>query len=223
MAVAPDGSVYVSDFDRDRVQKFTAGGRFLLAFGHSGDGDGEFDGPTGVAADRSGFVYVADFYHHRIAKFSADGSFQKIIGHPGRVGDGGLHYPTGLTVTSENQLLVADAYNYELQRFSLSGQPLNRLGYHIFWLWPRPAAANRGLNVPTGVAIGRDGLIHVADSGNHRVVLLSAPGAFLAQWKIPDANPAVYSPEQIAISPDGQTIYTTDYAANRIIVLKRKP
>jgi len=220
VAVAPDGSVYVSDYDQDRVQKFTTEGKFLRQFGRSGTGGGEFDAPAGLAVDGAGAVYVADFYHHRIQKFSADGTWQKVIGHPGRIGDGALHYPTGVHASADGHLLVADAYNYQLQRFAPDGRPAGRLGNHLFWLWPRPTDSAAGFNAPTGVAVGPGGVMHVADSGNHRVVMLSANGEYLAEWRIPAADPGIYSPTKIAVSPDGRMIYATDYAADRIIVLK---
>ncbi|GEM_PF-3220387 len=219
VAVAPDGSVFVSDYDQDRIQKFTSDGRFLLAFGSSGSQPGQFDAPAGLAVDAAGFVYVADFYNHRVQKFRPDGTFQGIVGHPGRIGDGALHYPTGVHVTSDGQLLVADAYNYQLQWFDREGRPIRRIGYHLFWLWPRPVSSRRGFNVPTGAAVGPGGFVHVADSGNHRLVMLSEKGEYLADWTIPDAHPSVYSPEKVAVSPDGSTVYATDLAANRILVL----
>ncbi len=219
VAMAPDGSVYVSDYDQDRVQKFTAAGQFLREFGRSGTGAGEFDAPAGLAVDGAGAVFVADFYNHRVQKFTADGTWQKVIGHPGRIGDGALHYPTGVHA-ADGRLLVADAYNYQLQRFDPDGRPAGRLGYHLFWLWPRLAASSAGFNAPTGVAVGPGGIMHVADSGNHRVVMLSKNGEYLAEWRIPAADPGIYSPAKIALSPDGRTIYATDYAADRIIVLK---
>ncbi len=220
VAVAPDGSVFVSDYDLDRVQKFTADGKYLLQFGRSGSGPDEFDAPAGLAVDGAGSAYIADFYHHRIEKFSSDGAFQSVIGHPGRLGAGALHYPTGLNATADGRLVVADAYNYQLQWFDADGRPTRRAGYHLFWLWPRPASSAAGFNAPTGVTVGPDGAIHVADSGNHRVVLLSKQGEYVTEWKIPDADPGIYSPEKIAASPDGRLVYATDFAANRIIVLQ---
>ncbi|MCI0538477.1 MAG: NHL repeat-containing protein [Verrucomicrobiales bacterium] len=200
IAVAADGSVFVSDYDLDRIQQFTSDGKFLKAFGSSGSGPGQLNAPAGLTIDALGTIYVADFYNHRVQKFGPDGSFQKTIGHPGRIGDGALHYPTDVRLAPHGQLLVADAYNYQIQRFDTDGQAMARLGYHLFCLWPRPVASSAGFNVPTGVAVDSTGFIHVADSGNHRVVMLSAKGEYLTEWKIPEAAPEIHSPEKIAVA-----------------------
>lgn len=220
IAVAPDGSVFVSDYDLDRIQKFTAEGKFLMEFGNSGAGPGQVDSPAGIALDDAGFIYVADFYNHRIQKFAANGAFVKTIGHSGRIGEGALHYPTGVGIAKSQELLVADAYNYQLQWFASGGRFLRGAGHHLFWLWPRPAAGSKGFNVPTGVAAGPHGIIHVADSANHRVVMLTERGEYLTAWSIPDANSQVYSPEKVAVSADGTRVYATDFGANRVLVLK---
>lgn len=119
-----------------------------------------------------------------------------------------------------NSWLVADAYNYQLQKFDTDGQAMDRFGYHLIWLWPRGVSSSAGFKVPTGVALDPSGFVHVADSGNHRLVMLSARGEFLIEWKIPDAAPEIYSPEKVAVAPDGRMVYATDLAANRILVLK---
>lgn len=219
IAVGRDGAVFVSDYEQDRVQKFTSAGGFLLEIGRSGSGPGELDAPAGLATDDAGSLYVADFYNHRVQKWQGDGSFRTVIGHAGRVGPGALHYPTGVAVTAQRELVVADAYNHQLQWFDLGGQALRRVGYHMFWVWPRPVSSTTGFFAPTHVAIGRSGVIHVADGGNHRVVMLSSDGEYVAEWRIPDAEPNVYSPEHIAVSPDGSTVFATDLAGSRVLVL----
>lgn len=223
VAVGRSGTVYVSDFEQDRIQKFTAAGEFLLEFGRPGSSSGELTAPAGLAADDAGSVYVADFYNHRVQKWREDGSFQGAIGHPGRLGPGALHYPTGVAITARGQLLVADAYNYQLQWFEVGGRPIRRAGYHLFWIWPRRTSSTAGFFVPTGAAAGGDGLSHVADSGNHRVVMLSPDGEYVTQWRLPDPDENVYSPEHVAASPDGSTVYATDLAGHRVLVLAIVP
>lgn len=222
VAVGLDGAVYVSDYEQDRIQKFTEAGEFLLEFGRSGSGPGEFNGPADLTVDDTGALYIADFYNHRVQKREEHGAFH-MIGRAGRLGPGALHYPTGVAITAQRELLVADAYNYQLQWFGLDGVPRRRVGYHLLWLWPRPSASTAGFSVPTDAAVGRDGVVHVADSGNRRVVMLSPDGEYVAEWRIPDPEPNVYSPEHLAVSRDGSTVYATDLARNRILVLAVTP
>jgi len=70
VAVASDGSVYVSDYRNHRIQKFTSEGLFVSKWGTEGTSDGEFDGPTFVAEASDGSVYVTDSGNYRIQKFS---------------------------------------------------------------------------------------------------------------------------------------------------------
>ncbi|PCJ79036.1 MAG: hypothetical protein COA56_02365 [Dehalococcoidia bacterium] len=49
VAVASDGSVYVTDSGNHRIQKFTSEGVFVSKWGTEGEGDGEFRFPAGVA------------------------------------------------------------------------------------------------------------------------------------------------------------------------------
>lgn len=220
IAAGSDGCVFVADYDQDRIQQFTPTGRFVRAFGSSGSSDGQLSSPSGLAIGGDGSVYAADFYNNRITQFRPDGSFARTIGHGGRLGKGALHYPTGVAFTPNGDLIVADAYNYQLQWFDASGRAICRAGYHLFFLWPRPADGERGFNVPTSVAVGGDGRLHVADSANHRIVALSARGDYAGEWRLPNAPSGVNTPEQIAMSPDGTTLYTTDLPGNRVLVLK---
>jgi Fibronectin type III domain/NHL repeat len=93
VATDSSGDVYVTDFDTERINEFSAGGAFIGAYGWGvadrashfetctttstcryglyGGGAGEFYRPTGVATDPSGGVYVADYYNRRIDEFSA--------------------------------------------------------------------------------------------------------------------------------------------------------
>ena len=70
VAVASDGSVYVSDSGNKRIQKFASEGVFITQWGAYGTGDKEFGYPTGVAVAPDGNVYVADSHNNRIQKFS---------------------------------------------------------------------------------------------------------------------------------------------------------
>ena len=76
VAVAPDGSFYVSDgYGNARVVKFAADGRFLFEWGTNGNGPGQFDLPHAIVLDAAGRAYVADRSNARVQIFDGDGRY----------------------------------------------------------------------------------------------------------------------------------------------------
>jgi DNA-binding beta-propeller fold protein YncE len=69
IALAPDGSLYMTDNLNKRVEKFTSSGTFVVAWGAAGSGAGQFDSPRGLDTDATGNIYVADTNNDRIQKF----------------------------------------------------------------------------------------------------------------------------------------------------------
>jgi DNA-binding beta-propeller fold protein YncE len=51
----------------------TSTGGFLTTWGSGGPGDGQFNGPAGVAVDSGGNVFVADSINRRVQKFDNHG------------------------------------------------------------------------------------------------------------------------------------------------------
>ncbi|AVT81427.1 NHL repeat-containing protein [Rhodopseudomonas palustris] len=80
VAVAPDGSVYVTDPSLQLVQKFDADGKFIRQWGGWGTKPGQFYKCKGIDVDSRGRVYVIDFGNHRGQIFDPDGNFLAIFG-----------------------------------------------------------------------------------------------------------------------------------------------
>lgn len=124
LAVDRDGNVYATEVTQSRVQKFTADGKPLLAFGSGTDGPGGFAGgrkdifgPIGICVDRHGHVWVSASNHH-VQQWDRDGHFRQSLGEDGQA-PGQFHYPHGLVVDSRNHLYVVDAQNARIQKFAL--------------------------------------------------------------------------------------------------------
>ncbi len=217
VAVGPDSAVYVSDYELDVIFRFDAGGRLLSSW--HGPHPQYFDAPSGLVVSGTS-VYVADFYHKVIHVLDRDGKPTGKLGHPGQWGRGALDYPTAVETLASGDLLVADAYNHRLVLFREDGRPAGTWGYHLLGMIPRPASGSRGFRIPTGLAAGADGLVHVADSGNSRLVLLDEKGRFVTDWKIPRPKDSFLTPVGVAVSLDGRRIYATDIANRRILVLE---
>ncbi len=123
-------------------------------------------------------------------------------------------------MAGDGRLLVADTYNYRVQLLGPNGEPMAAWGWHLFWLWPRPAHGREGFGETASAAFGcGTGLIHVADAKDRRVVMLDEHGNFVSELHIPDSAGKAQTPIQVAVSPDGRTVYATDIANNRVLVL----
>ena len=116
LAVAPDGTVYVSDALNFRVQAFDRAGRYLRQVGQLGDGPGAFARPKGIGVDSEGHLYVADAAFNNVQIFDEKGRVLMQFGNLGR-GAGEMWLPLGLFVDQNDRIYVADRYNNRVQIF----------------------------------------------------------------------------------------------------------
>ena len=103
------GNVYVADTCNDRIQVFTAEGKFLRMFGRSGGGRGELNKPYCVAVDSGDVVYVSEQGNCRVSVFTSEGRFVASFGKG--EGLGGLKFPYGLAVDESGIVYVCDHSN----------------------------------------------------------------------------------------------------------------
>lgn len=69
------GNIFILDYKRCNVKKFSHEGQYLTTIGQKGWGPGEFAQPTGLAMDNSGKLYVSDEGNRNVSKFNAEGEF----------------------------------------------------------------------------------------------------------------------------------------------------
>jgi len=107
----------VADIGNSRVQKLDPGGGFLVAWGASGTGPGQFDSPMGVAVDATR-VYVTDYGNaHQVQAFDHQGRWNWTLQVPGR-----LRQPVGVAAYG-GSLFVSDWEDSSVSKFSaLTGQ-----------------------------------------------------------------------------------------------------
>jgi DNA-binding beta-propeller fold protein YncE len=227
VAVAPDGSVYVADSRNHRVQKFTASGQLVKAWGGLGKIDdntaapGTFNEPWGVGVAPDGSVYVADTWNHRIQKFDADGNFITMWGHWGQ-GEtlDALYGPRAVAVDAEGRVYVADTGNKRIVVFDRDGQSLTAIGTGGF----EPGF----LDEPVGVAVSGEGLVYVADTWNQRLQIFRRDSATedylfdrevtLSAWYGSGGNPqSLDNKPYLALDSVGR-VYVTDPEGYRVLV-----
>jgi len=227
--VGPDGFVYITDGSNHRIQKFTAGGEFVAAWGRPSTIETEagvprgFNEPWDVAVAPDGTIYVADTWNHRIQKLDAEGRLITAWGLFGQydpddpIGQGAFYGPRGVAIRPSSQegagewrVYVTDTGNKRVQVFEPDGQ--------FAFQWGGGGVLEGYLDEPVGIAIGPDGEVYVADTWNRRVQVFDGDGTFLRQWPIagwdtgvPDEKP------YLAADAEGR-VYVTDPGHYRVLV-----
>lgn len=168
IAVATDGSVFVTDSDNNRIQHLSADGKVLKVWGSFGDittGDipgGMFNQPWGIAVSDDGFVYVADTWNHRIQKFTFDGEFVKMWGYFGQAeSPDALWGPRDIAIDAAGNLFVSDTGNKRIVVFDADGNYITEFGSAGYSLGQ--------FDEPVGIAVDNDGNVYVADTWNQRI------------------------------------------------------
>ena len=131
--------------------------------------------------------------------------------------------PRGMAFGPDGSLYVVDMRNARVEQFAADGtfiRQFGSLGHNDGQLWRE---SNRG---PTGIAVGADGAVYVADTWNYRVQKFTADGQFVAKWgtyvnlvtgQQGGDRTGLYGPRGIALGANGD-VYVTDTGNARVVV-----
>lgn len=191
IARGADGVLYVADSSANVIRKITTAGAVSTLAGTAGtsgsaDGAGaaaRFNQPGGLAVDGDGVVYVADTGNATIRKITSAGAVTTFAGSPAKRGgvDGTgaaatFNGPSGLALDGDGNLYVADTMNSTIRRISTGGVVTTVAGS----TGKSGSADGNGsaarFNHPLGVAADGNGVVYVADTGNHLVRKLAGTG-----------------------------------------------
>ena len=181
--------------DLEPTDPYSEGWRDLAArqvIGSQGLEPGQFQNPRGISLGPDGFVYVADSGNHRVQKFTTDGQFAAAWGRNSTIESEtgvaeGFNEPWDVAVApggaspSAAGVYVADTWNHRIQKLDAEGDLVSAWG--LFGQYsPEEAAGRSAFYGPRGVAVGADGRVYVADTGNKRVQVFEPDGRFASQW-----------------------------------------
>ncbi|MBL8747075.1 MAG: hypothetical protein JNK58_12065 [Phycisphaerae bacterium] len=196
--------LYISDLGRQQVLIVNRRtGKEIGTIGQTGDENGQFRLPVGVATDQAGNVYVADMMRCNVQKFTPDGGF---IASVGQMGDhaGGFARPKHLAVDREGIVYVVDSSFQNVQMFNSEFQLLMHFGSAGDF----PGA----MNLPVGIAVTDEsleyfqGLIHPGFAATRLIVVANQFGsALVSVYALGERRPSVTLAELRATSAEVQT------------------
>ena len=165
MVVAPNGDIFVADGHdaggNNRIMKFSSDGKFLLQWGTTGTGVGEFQDPHALAMDSQGRLFVGDRGNSRIQIFDQEGNHLETWTQFGR--------PSGLYIDKNDILYSADSEsNARRNRGWKRGIRIGSAkdGFVTAFIPdPEPDQDNSGTSAAEGVAVDVAGNIYGAEVG----------------------------------------------------------
>lgn len=142
------------------------------------------DSPTGLALAPDGVLYIADTGNGRIRRVDPKGVITTVAGagRSGSLGDAlpalaaRLFAPSALSLDAAGGLFIADPAVSRVRRLSAAAMLFNVAGTGVAGFNGDGVAASAQLNQPAGVVAAPDGRVFIADTGNHRIRVLSLSG-----------------------------------------------
>ncbi len=139
IALAPDGSLYITDPGNYKVRKVSPDGVITTFAGNGQSGDSGDGGPatqarlmspSALAVGPDGSLYIVDAGASRVRRVAPDGIITTVAGNGQYdfTGDGGpatsatLAYPYGVAVAPDGSLIIADSDNVRIRRVTPDGK-----------------------------------------------------------------------------------------------------
>lgn len=214
-AVVPLGDGYAISDAGAHVVRYFAKGRVqtLAGTGKEGTADGaakeaSFSRPTGLAAGSDGTLYVADTGSGAIRGIGTDGKVKTVVS--------GLTAPTGLCwrdgvlyVAETGRSRILRVVDGKAETLAGSSTPAEDAGEYYGGYVDGPVASAK-FDHPQGVAVGADGTVYVADTGNS-VVRAIRSGRVYTILRAGTGETLPSQPRGLLVR--GDTLYIADMAA----------
>ena len=192
IAVAPDGTRYVTDLKRQQVLVYAKDGAYNGTFGKTN----MIPCGLALAGDR---LYVTDMHRDnpcvRVYSLSTGEELFTAPNDPANAKDeeGRLYHPTNVALDPEGNIYVSDTGNYCVQIYDAQGKHLRKVGDQA------PLAGHFLRN--KGIGVDREGRFYVVDSDTGVAQLFDREGHLLLFFGVPKASgdASLYLPAGVCV------------------------
>jgi RHS repeat-associated protein len=201
--------------------------------GYAGDGgdalEARFYLPRALTVSDDGSVYIADTQNNRIRRINPDGTVETVVNLP--VIFGVTSHPRGVAVAPDGDIYIAEYSGHRIRKWD-SDTGLMSVVAGIGPINAYPDCVSGGDDAlatqaqvchPSGIALGDDGSLYIAEEGGHRIRHVGTDGIITTVagggGLLGDGGPAtdanLDSPADVSVGPDG-SLYIADSGNRRI-------
>lgn len=217
LAAAPDGGFYAIDTVKYRIQRFSAGGDLVDAWGNysAGGEDGTFqNSPSDLAVAPDGSVWVSDSSNNRLQHFSAAGV------HIGNIAGGSNFYPGPIDIDGFGNLWIYEWGDRKVVKMAADGTPIASFGSQ------GTASSDDSLDNPADLAVSADGkTVNVLDGGRQWVKRFTSTDGVSYAWDSTSSagsgsgDGQLAQPQAIDINPVSGELAIANRGNNRVELL----
>lgn len=192
IAEGKDGTVYISDSKNHVIRALLPDGnvttvagkaqgidQYGLKVGGFNDGfalEAMFNQPKGLALDSNDNLYVVDSGNGAIRVVDRSGNVKTLIK--------GLNFPSDVVFAPDGELFVTETLNHRIMKITengimsvLAGGEYETDAGIVKGGYADGVGEKAKFNEPSGLVMGPDGTLYVADTGNQRIRAISASGS----------------------------------------------
>lgn len=190
VAIDTAGNLLIAETTNNRVRKVNTSTGIITTV--AGTGEPGFAGdngpatsallsfPDSIAVDNTGNIYIADSNNHRIRRIDAQSGIIITVVGTGKGAFGGdngpataaaLNLPRKVLLDKDGNILIADTNNHRVRLVDARTGIIRTVAGNgnKGFSGDGGMATNASLSGPLGLALGPDGILFVADSGNNRI------------------------------------------------------
>ena len=209
------GNVYVSDRDRNDIQKFTPNGTFLMKWGSEGNNAGQFNVPYSIEVDPFDNIYVVDRGNDRIQKFDENGKFVKEWDRPENINQTDQEFasPEDMVINQKTGVIyITDTGNERVVKLDRNFSYISQWGSV-----DGKTSSERGkFNHPHGIDVDSKGDVYVNELENPRIQKFDENGKFVKQWGSEGKGKGEFTPllEHLEVDSNQDRVFMVDGALN---------